>query len=673
MNPLDPSWLIDRLADAAVRALVPAAAAALVLAVFRVRHAALRLSVWTGVLYAALAMPFLGLLLSPIPLRVPARLLALDRLATQAGSAGTAVVLQNSTLPVAARTPARAVTRIRASAAPAESRLAILRSRIASLTVSQIVLGIYLLVMVLLLARLGTGLVLSRRLRRAARRIDDAAAMRWLHWHALAMGVERAPLLMESANVSVPLTLGVWRPLILLPGDWREWESTKLSAVIAHELSHVSRNDSRTKALSVAYRFFWFSPLSWWLERHLAALAEQASDLAAIGAGAEPGYYAEVLMSFFRAIQSNGARVCRQGVAMARTRFAGRGGCAQDRIERVLSSNGVLSGKPKARFLALLALIAVPLLYLAAATRPVLVASPSAVAAQWPAPPPPPAPAVSPVAPEAPPAPAARLTPVARTMAVPPAAPYAAVAPVAPIPPPGWAQEPEPPEPPEPPQGGDDNDWTINNVHEGMAFAIVHGKSVMMNGSGDDQDEVRDLQRKIGGDFIWFIHSGNSYVVRDSATFQRAIALYAPMEELGREQEELGRQQEALGRKQEDLGKQQEAVRVKVPTDLEARLKRVEDEIRQLGPDASQEDLGRLQGELGDIQGYIGDLQSRAGDEQGKLGDKQGELGAQQGELGRKQGELGRRQGEIAREAARKMQTILTQALANGKAQRAPQ
>ena len=213
----------------------------------------------------------------------------------------------------------------------------------------------------------------------------------------------------------------------------------------------------------------------------------------------------------------------------------------------------------------------------------------------------------------------------------------------------------------------------INNSYAGMSFAVVSGRSVIMNGSNDDADVVRALRDKIGGDFIWFRHDGNSYVIRDAAIVKNAQGLYAGMDELSRQQDELGRQQDALGRKQDALAKQQDEVRVKVPAELTARLKRVEDEIRQLGPDATQDDLGRLQGELGDIQGYIGDLQGKAGDAQGELGRKQGELGQQQGELGRKQGELGRRQGEIAREAARKMQGILQQALANGRANRVQQ
>ncbi len=673
MNATDASWLIRQLADTAVRALVPAVLAALVLALFRVRQVSPRLAVWTGVLYAALAVPFLRLLLPAIPVRVPARVLAYARPVYRTGGAGgialSRIVAPKSTqqrVPTAVWcTPAPTLTTPSATAVPAVAGLVNWRGRLASLTAPEIALGGYLLILIFLLVRLGAGLVLSLRIRREAQRINDPGALGWLRWHALAMGVDRIPALLESAAVTVPLTIGVWRPVILLPAGWRDWESAKLSAVIAHELSHVRRNDSQTKALALAYRsFFWFSPLSWWLESHLAALAEQASDLAAIGAGAEPGYYAEVLMSFFKAIQSKGARVCRQGVAMA-----ARSGRAQDRIEKILSSRGTIPAKRTTRLTALLALPALPLVYLTAVTRPVLVANPltGQPAAQFPAPPAPPSPAVPPLSPVAP------LARVASSLPPVPAAPHAPLAPAAPLPPPAWAGQPEPPEPPEPPQGGDDGDWMINNAYEGMSFAVVSGKSVMMNGSDDDADTVRALRKKIGSDFIWFIHDGNSYVIRDAATVERAQQLYAPMDELGRQQDELGRQQDELGRKQDELGKQQDAVRVKVPADLEARLKKVEDEIRRLGPDASQDDLGRLQGELGDIQGYIGDLQGKAGDAQGELGRKQGELGAQQGELGRKQGELGRRQGEIARAAAKKMQGILEQALSSGKAQRAPQ
>jgi beta-lactamase regulating signal transducer with metallopeptidase domain len=778
------SWAIGRLADAALRALVPAVLATLALRAFRVRHAFLRLAVWRGVLYAALALPALGLLLPVVSVRVPVRVSA--KTATRAaawleearGKLATVAALRSSSSfsspsssraanPAALGSGASSTRRVlvhpASAAVPFDKRAALASGRtpvpalvpapvpapsggpvqiaaaarirawragIGSLTAAEIALGVYALVLAFLLGRLTVGFVFSHRLRRTAHAIDDRSALRWLDWHALAMGVDRAPALAESTAVTVPLTLGVWRPAILLPADWREWEGTKLSAVIAHELSHVRRRDARTKTLALVNRsFFWFSPLSWWLEGHLAALSEQASDLAVIGAGAEPTYYAEVLMSFFGALQDNGARVCRQGVFMA------RGGRAHERIEKILSSTGTPHVPRKARLLVLLALVGAPLVCLTAMTRPVLVASPAAApqlpappaALQLPAPPAPAAPlppvvrwaapaarVAPPAAPDQPIGPSAPIGPrvigpVAPASPLPPPAPFSVmvhpapmahmavaappapagpIGPTAPIGPtgpgawavppvparvPGWAAQSEPPEAPEPPQGGDDGDWRINNEHQGMTFAVVSGRSVMMNGSSDDADEVRALRSKIGADFIWFIHDGNSYVIRDAATVKNAQRLYAPMDELGRRQDELGRQQDALGQKQDELGKQQDTARVKVPADLEARLKKVEDEIHELGSTASQDDLGRLQGELGDLQGYLGDLQGKVGDEQGELGRKQGDLGAQQGELGRKQGELGQLQGELAREAAHKMQAVLKQALANGQAQRAPE
>ena len=63
------------LADAALRSIVLACLAGLALRAFRVRHASVQLAAWTGVLYAALAMPVLAWLLPAIPVhfQLPAR------------------------------------------------------------------------------------------------------------------------------------------------------------------------------------------------------------------------------------------------------------------------------------------------------------------------------------------------------------------------------------------------------------------------------------------------------------------------------------------------------------------------------------------------------------------------------------------------------------------------
>ena len=47
----------------------------------------------------------------------------------------------------------------------------------------------------------------------------------------------------ESSRVRVPVTVGLWRPKVVLPAGWREWPEAKLQVVLAHEMAHVRRRD----------------------------------------------------------------------------------------------------------------------------------------------------------------------------------------------------------------------------------------------------------------------------------------------------------------------------------------------------------------------------------------------------------------------------------------------
>ena len=139
----------------------------------------------------------------------------------------------------------------------------------------------------------------------------------------------------ESELISVPVTMGALRSTILLPASWREWDDAKLDAVVAHEVSHVARRDALTQRLSLLHRaIFWFSPLAWWLDRHLADLAEQASDEAALSCGTDRNDYARTLLGFFEALQAAPGRVWWQGVSMAKAGQAERKSRKNSRLER---------------------------------------------------------------------------------------------------------------------------------------------------------------------------------------------------------------------------------------------------------------------------------------------------------------------------------------------------
>ncbi len=98
----------------------------------------------------------------------------------------------------------------------------------------------------------------------------------------------------ELADLSTPATIGWRRPLLLLPGDWREWSVDERRAVLAHELAHVCRGDFLAGLLAqLALAIHFYHPLAHWLAARLRLEQELAAD--AWGArlsGGKPSYLA---------------------------------------------------------------------------------------------------------------------------------------------------------------------------------------------------------------------------------------------------------------------------------------------------------------------------------------------------------------------------------------------
>src|SRR5262249_34486895 len=69
----------------------------------------------------------------------------------------------------------------------------------------------------------------------------------------------RETIVRESAQVFVPVTVGILRPTVVLPRGWREWPSTTLHAALAHEAVHAARRDPLINLLARLNRcLFWF-------------------------------------------------------------------------------------------------------------------------------------------------------------------------------------------------------------------------------------------------------------------------------------------------------------------------------------------------------------------------------------------------------------------------------
>ena len=653
-TPAIDSFILQ-LAVSAVRSFAVAATAGIALYAFRVKSPSLRLHAWRVVLYSALAMPVLALMLSPIGVRIPGFIVP------RAAQMSPSVALRRVEYrPIARQDAANNISTERTTSTPKSTTQDADSQDYANrnLDWKAIVALLYFATTLLLLIRVVLGFAFASGLIRSAAAITDPGISRRLAQYAERTRLRSAPRILQSGLISVPLTMGALRPVILFPENWREWSAAKLDAVIAHEVSHVARHDSGTQMLSLLHRaIFWFSPLAWWLHRHLETLAEQASDEAALSFGADRHEYARTLLGFFESMHAAPGRVRWQGVSMAKA------GHSEDRIEKILAWRGAVPVTLKKSIAISIVAVAVPLVYLVASAHPIRQNGKTSdtvgvrqqtpqTSAQAVVPP-----AVSSSTETLPPSPAIAggMTGVTPIPAVLPPAPVAAVVPVV-------------------------SSQSENSSHGGYSYAygyddddlrfvIVSGKTdgVTMSGSSGDARHAENLKKKIPGDFIWFQTDEKSYIIRDQVTVDRARKLWAPQEDLGKKQEALGKQQEELGKQQEALGTKMEQVRVNVP-DMSAELDRLKAKLQKLGPSATMDQIGDLQSEIGDLQSKIGELQSQAGDQQSKFGEQQGSLGEQQAKLGAEQAKLGEQQAEIAKEANIKMKALLDEAIKNGTA-----
>jgi len=668
--------------DPALRNLILAGVAGFMLLLFRVKSTAQQLFAWTLVLYAAVAMPMLSLVLPQTAVSIPALIWQAEpqhsaetpsiRVSVATSSVGDSQqVTSSDSSPTAINSQ-----QLESAPEPVPDR------PVPPIPWTTVALMIYVLGTIVLLSRMLIGVVLCGRVIGRAEAIPHPRVMEGMLSLARSYRLKVVPRAMETECVSVPLTLGVFRPTILLPADWGTWDDAKLGAVLAHEMSHVARRDALTQRVSLLHcAIFWFSPLAWWLDHKLSTLAEQASDEASLAGGVNRSDYAKTLLEFFEALQTSPGRVWWQGVSMARA------GQAERRVEKILAWKGAVTMSLKRSFAVAIIVAAVPLVYFAASVRaagriqsadanpnpvqetPAAAASPTVA----------PTPAVAPSAAttyvnvESVPSPA----PAAIAGTVPPMAPvaggvaHAGPQPVPPMAPPALAG---PAHPLYQDSYGIGHGYSYaygNDEDERFVIVSGSGDSVTMSGSSEDVHHAKRLKRVIPGDFIWFERDEKSYIIRDQATVDRARKFWAGQEELGKKQEALGKQQEELGKQQSALGEQMQQVKVNVP-DMTADLDRLKTELKELSSGATVEQVGRIQSEIGELQSRIGELQSHAGQQQSKIGREMSVLGEQQGKLGQQQGELGRQQGELAREAARKMRQLLDESLKNGTAQPEP-
>jgi hypothetical protein len=87
----------------------------------------------------------------------------------------------------------------------------------------------------------------------------------------------------EHEAVPGPMTFGVFRPVIVLPPDAREWDAAELRRALLHELQHNQPGDWLMQILARAVAAcYWFHPMVWMAWRRLCLEAERSCDDAVV-------------------------------------------------------------------------------------------------------------------------------------------------------------------------------------------------------------------------------------------------------------------------------------------------------------------------------------------------------------------------------------------------------
>lgn len=109
----------------------------------------------------------------------------------------------------------------------------------------------------------------------------------------------------DCPQVSVPMTWGLWRPVILVPAGSAAWSEATRRSVLLHELGHIRRGDCIVHLLGrLACVVYWFHPLVWLAARQLRKTSEQAADDMVLSSNIARCDYAEHLVAIAAQVRS---------------------------------------------------------------------------------------------------------------------------------------------------------------------------------------------------------------------------------------------------------------------------------------------------------------------------------------------------------------------------------
>jgi len=163
------------------------------------------------------------------------------------------------------------------------------------------------------------------------------------------LGLPAHTRIVRTDDVNVPMTLGFFRPTIIVPTVSTTWTEERLRTVLLHEGAHIRRGDW---AWLVVARFlsclYWPNPLVHWAAARLRVESELAADESVLHAGVNAQNYAATLVDLAESLRGPGVSAALPFVET---------GSLKERVAAILSGAGRL--RPIGRTAAIGALLLV--------------------------------------------------------------------------------------------------------------------------------------------------------------------------------------------------------------------------------------------------------------------------------------------------------------------------
>jgi beta-lactamase regulating signal transducer with metallopeptidase domain len=267
-----------------------------------------------------------------------------------------------------------------------------------------------------LLARLAAGYCVLRSLKSSAAPASPDWQLRFSRLCAT-HGIRRQPQLLVSSHISGPMSLGFFRPTIVIPRTLLETLShSELEQIVLHELAHLHRRDDWSNlAQKLIEAVLPIQPAIYWLGYQMSLAREMACDDWVIAATGTPRPYAAALTKVAELSQWQRAGVLAAGAVGNRSQLFRR---VRQMLDRPRNAAPKLTVVPLASALA----VVVGLTCLSARVPQLIAFAQSVAPASSPA---------KPIAPGAPRAPQSPRAPMTMTVAA--LAPRAPMIPAAPL------------------------------------------------------------------------------------------------------------------------------------------------------------------------------------------------------------------------------------------------